>query len=469
MTPATSFRGRAVALFGLGGSGLATARALAAGGAQVFAWDDGDAARQRAIAQGVAVRDLVLADWSQFAALILAPGVPLTHPAPHWTVGKAKAAGIEIIGDVELFCRERLRLAPGAPFIAITGTNGKSTTTALIAHILRQAGHDVQLGGNIGTPILDLDPPAYGRAHVIECSSFQIDLTPSLAPSVGVLLNVTPDHLDRHGDIETYAAVKERLVAGAEHVVLGVDDDHCRAMFRRLVAAGKVVTPISHGPSDLLGCTHYAANGLHRAISLGGGRRLIEPLASLAQARALRGAHNGQNAAAAFSACEWLGVNHGAICAGFDSFPGLPHRMEEVVRMGATLFINDSKATNADAAEKALLSFDDIFWIIGGKAKDGGIEPLRPLFSRVRKAYLIGAAADDFARSLGDAIPHEQCGALDVAIERAAQDALSCDAREPVVLLSPACASYDQFPNFEMRGNAFRELAIALAARMQQP
>ena len=420
------------------------------------------------MAEGVAVRDLVLADWSRFAALILAPGVPLTHPSPHWTVGKARAAGIEIIGDVELFCRERLRLAPGAPFIAITGTNGKSTTTALIAHILRQAGHDVQLGGNIGTPILDLEPPAYGRAHVIECSSFQIDLTPSLAPSVGVLLNVTPDHLDRHGDIEHYAAVKERLVTGAEHVVLGVDDDHCRAMFRRLLAAGKMVTPISHGPSDLLGCTHYAANRLHRAISLGGGRRLIEPLASLAQARALRGAHNGQNAAAAFSACEWLGVNHGAICAGFDSFPGLPHRMEEVARMGATLFINDSKATNADAAEKALLSFEDMFWIIGGKAKEGGIESLRPLFPRVRKAYLIGASSDDFARTLGGAVAHEHCGTLDVAIERAARDALACDAREPVVLLSPACASYDQFANFEVRGNAFRDLVCALVARMKQ-
>ena len=196
---------------------------------------------------------------------------------------------------------------------------------------------------------------------------------------------------------------------------------------------------------------------------------MIEPLASLAQARALRGAHNGQNAAAAFSACEWLGVNHGAICAGFDSFPGLPHRMEEVERIGPALFINDSKATNADAAEKALLSFEDIFWIIGGKAKDGGIEPLRHLFPRVRKAYLIGEAADDFARTLGGSVAHEQCGTLDVAVERAAQDAMGSEAREPVVLLSPACASYDQFANFEKRGNAFRELAIALAARMQQP
>ena len=469
MTPAASFRGRRVALFGLGGSGLSTARALVAGGAHVAAWDDGEASRQRALAQGVQLEDLASADWSGFEALILSPGVQLTHPAPHWTAAKAKAVGIEIIGDVELFCRERARLAPDAPFVAITGSNGKSTTTALIAHILRAAGHDVQLGGNIGTPILDLEPPARGRVHVIECSSFQIDLTPSLAPSVGVLLNVTPDHIDRHGTVETYAAVKERLVAGADHVVIGVDDDHCRAMLRRLLCAGKPVTPISNSLSDLLGCTHYTAHGLHRVIALGAGRRLVEPLASLAKAQSLRGAHNGQNAAAAFSACERLGVDHGAICAGFGSFPGLPHRMEEIVRIGSALLVNDSKATNADAAEKALLSFDDIFWIVGGKAKDGGVETLRPLFPRVRKAYLIGASSDDFARTLAGAVDIERCVTLGVAIERAAQDALASDAREPVVLLSPACASYDQFANFEARGNAFRELAIALAARKKQP
>ncbi len=468
MTPATSFRGRKVALFGLGGSGLSTARALIAGGAHVAAWDDGDASRQRAAAQNIALEDLKSADWSQFSALILSPGVPLTHPAPHWTVEKAKAAGVEIIGDVELFCRERAQLAPNAPFVAITGSNGKSTTTALIAHILREAGRDVQLGGNIGTPILDLEPPSRDRVHVIECSSFQIDLTPGLQASVGVLLNITPDHIDRHGSIENYAAVKERLIAGADHVVLGIDDDFCRAMLRRSLGAGKPVTPISQASTNLLGCTHYAARGLHRQIALGAGRGLVEPLASLEGARALRGAHNGQNAAAAFSACEALGVNHGAICAGFASFPGLPHRMEEIARLRSVLFVNDSKATNADAAEKALLSYDNVFWIIGGKSKEGGVESLRPLFHRVRKAYLIGAASDDFAATLGDAVAHEHCGTLDVAIERATRDALASDAVEPVVLLSPACASYDQFANFEMRGNAFRDLVAALVARQSQ-
>ncbi len=468
MTPASSFAGRKVALFGLGGSGLSTARALMAGGAQVAAWDDGEASRQRASAQGVTLEDLKGADWAQFAALILAPGVPLTHPAPHWTVEKAKAAGVEIIGDVELFCRERARLASDASFVAITGSNGKSTTTALIAHILREAGHDVQLGGNIGTPILDLEPPGQGRVHVIECSSFQIDLTPSLNASVGVLLNISPDHIDRHGTIENYAAVKERLVAKADHVVIGVDDDYCRAMLRRLIGAGKPLTPISQASTNLLGCTHFAGQGLHRALALGAGRSLMEPLASLKGARALRGAHNGQNAAAAFSACEALGVDHGAICAGMASFPGLPHRMEEITRLGSVLFVNDSKATNADAAEKALLSYDDVFWIIGGKAKEGGIEPLRPLFHKVRKAYLIGSASEDFAATLGSAVAHERCGTLDAAIEHAVRDAMASNAREPVVLLSPACASYDQFANFEVRGNAFRDLAAALVARLKQ-
>jgi UDP-N-acetylmuramoylalanine--D-glutamate ligase len=468
MTPVTSFSGRTVALFGLGGSGLVTAQALALGGAKVIAWDDGEASRLRAEKAGVTIADLSRADWSGFAALVLAPGVPLTHPAPHWSVEKARKAGIEVIGDIELFCRERALVAPNAPFVAITGTNGKSTTTALIAHILREAGRDVQLGGNIGVPILALDPPSDARCHVIECSSFQIDLAPSLAPQVGVLLNITPDHIDRHGTLENYAAVKERLIARSHFAVIGIDDAICAGLRRKLVSSGKPVLPISNQPRDENGCTFYADQRLHRRVALGGGRGLVEVLADLRGARALRGAHNGQNAAAAFSACEWLGLSHGAICAGLASFPGLAHRMEEVGRLGTVTFINDSKATNADAAEKALLSYDDIFWIIGGKSKEGGIELLRPLFGRVRKAYLIGAASDDFARTLEGSVAYERCGTLEVATERAASDAAASGAGEPVVLLSPACASYDQFPNFEVRGTAFRDLVGALIARSQK-
>src|SRR4051794_37729596 len=248
MTPVTSFAGQRVALFGLGGSGLATALALAAGGAGVLAWDDDPARVASAAGQGIGTRDLRAADWSGLSALILSPGVPLTHPEPHWSAALALAAGVPVVGDIELFCRERDLVAPEAPFVAITGTNGKSTTTALVAHILREAGRDVQMGGNIGTAILKLAPPARTRVHVVECSSFQIDLAPALAPTVGVLLNLSPDHLDRHGTMEDYAAIKERLIAGAAHAVVGVDDGFSRAIAARREASGRPLQRISAGP-----------------------------------------------------------------------------------------------------------------------------------------------------------------------------------------------------------------------------
>ena len=469
MTPVTTFAGKTVALFGLGGSGLSTAKALIAGGAHVRAWDDGEAGRLKAVAQGVPLEDLARSDWSQFDAFILSPGVPRTHPEPHWTAQKAHAAGIEIIGDIELFCRERAAHAPGSPFVAITGTNGKSTTTALIAHILREAGRDVQLGGNIGVPILDLEPPSDGRIHVIECSSFQIDLTPSLKPTIGVLINLTPDHLDRHGTMDNYAAVKERLVAGAEVALVGVDDSFTHAIGARLVERlaaqetdSRRVVPVS--ATRALDWGFYVDNGAIYYREEGQAPEAAELIASLAGARALRGAHNAQNAAFACAAAWECGLEDEEIAQGLKSFPGLPHRMEEVGRIDRALFVNDSKATNADAAEKALASFTDIYWIVGGKAKEGGIEPLRRYFSRIRKAYLIGAASDDFARTLEGALPYERCETLDVATTRAACDALEGDAAAPVVLLSPACASYDQFANFEARGDAFRSLVHGLPA-----
>ena len=451
MTPVSTFTGKRVALFGLGGSGLSTARALIAGGAEVAAWDDGAASRAKA---DFPLVDLAHADWSSFSALVLSPGVPLTHPQPHWTVERARAADVEVIGDIELFARERAARAPQAPLVAITGTNGKSTTTALIAHILRDSGRDVALGGNIGVPVLDLDPPAPGGIHVLECSTFQIDLAPSLAPSVGLLINLTPDHLDRHGSMENYAGIKQRLVAASDLALVGLDDDFCRAIAARLRAQGRRVVGVS------------AARSAQADVFVADHRLFVSgepaPLIDLRLAPALRGAHNAQNAAFAFAAARALGLDADIIARGLASFPGLAHRMEQVAKIGATLFINDSKATNADAAEKALLSYRDIFWILGGKAKEGGVEPLRPLFPRVRKAYLIGAAAQDFAASLGDAVAHEHCGTLDRAVAAAARDATASGAAEPVVLLSPACASYDQFANFEARGDAFRALVAQL-------
>jgi len=462
MIRATSFNGKTVAVFGLGSSGIASARSLLAGGATVAAWDDGEAGRSAAAREGVPLVDLAEADWSQFSALVLAPGVPLTHPEPHWTVRKAQDNGVEIIGDIEIFARERAAHAPDAPFIGITGTNGKSTTTALIAHILRHAGRDVQLGGNIGRAVLTLDDPAPERFHVIELSSFQIDLTPTLKPTVGVMLNVTPDHLDRHGTIENYAAVKERLVDGAEVAAVGLDDEFGLAMLQRRVqkapaiafSAEKSIAPGYSLLEDTIICSNREA--------------LAVKLASLGGIATLRGRHNAQNALAAIAAVReclnWIGQSSELDWQGaLSSFPGLPHRMEEIGRIGNVLFVNDSKATNADSTEKALLSFPrDVFWIVGGKPKAGGISALEKYFGGVAKAYLIGESSADFAQTLDGKVTFERSGTLDAAVAAAARDAKASTGAEPVVLLSPACASYDQFRNFEVRGESFRKLIEAL-------
>lgn len=459
MTPVTSFAGKTVAVFGLGGSGLASCHALKAGGAEVIACDDSTDKMAEAVRAGFITADLRTVSWANFAALVLTPGVPLTHPKPHWTVLAARQAGVEVIGDVELFCRERKAHAPDAPFIAITGTNGKSTTTALIAHLVREAGFDTQMGGNIGTAILSLEPPRTGRVHVIEMSSYQIDLTPSLDPTVGILLNVTPDHIDRHGTIENYAAVKERLVAGVQPdgtAIVGVDDTWCSKIADRLSQAGKRVVRIS--------VEHPLADGLtvdgSRIVENAGGAQSV--VADLADIGSLRGLHNAQNAAAAAAAVRALGVSLDVLQRGLRSFPGLAHRMEQVGHLGTTLFVNDSKGTNADAAAKALSSFTDIFWIAGGKAKEGGIAPLAEFFPRVKKAYLIGEAANDFSRTLEGKVPFDISVTLDVAVANAARDAAEAGLPAPVVLLSPACASFDQFRNFEIRGDRFRELVLAL-------
>ncbi|MBL8569139.1 MAG: UDP-N-acetylmuramoyl-L-alanine--D-glutamate ligase [Phreatobacter sp.] len=458
MVPVATFKGANVAVFGLGGSGLATCAALKAGGARVIAFDDSPVSLEKAAAAGYETADLRGIDWSSVAALVLAPGVPLTHPAPHWSVGLAQANGVEVVGDIELFCRERRANAPKAPFVAITGTNGKSTTTALITHILEKTGRDAQMGGNIGTAILSLEPPARGRFHVIECSSFQIDLTPSIDPSVGLCLNVTPDHLDRHGTLDDYAAVKERLIAGVQPggtAVIGIDDRHSQAMADRAERAGRSVVRIS--------IRNPLSDGLHLD-----GADIVRMKAgavvhrfSVGRVGALRGTHNAQNAMAAYATCEALGLTGDDIVRAMMSFPGLPHRMEQVGRIGRVLFVNDSKATNADSTEKALAAFSDIYWIAGGKPKEGGIASLARFFPRIRKTYLIGSSTEEFAATLGD-YPHVIAGTLDKAVAAAAADAATDGAADPVVLLSPACASYDQFPNFEIRGKAFRDLVLAM-------
>lgn len=458
MIPVTAFAGKTVAVFGLGLSGLAAAQALARGGARVLAWDDGEAGRSQAAAQGLALADLRREDWRRLAALVLAPGAPFTHPEPHWTVKLAQAAGVEVIGDTELFCRERRLQGSKAKIAAITGTNGKSTTTALTAHVLSAAGRKVALGGNIGKAVLELAPFADDLFYVIEYSSFQIDLTPALDANAAALLNISPDHLDRHGSLDNYAAVKSRIFArqqARDCAVIGVDDPFSAAIAAKL-----------EGPARLrrISCRKVLDDGVWAqdgllTDSMDGGRR---PPISLRGISSLRGEHNWQNAAAAFALCRSLGLTREEIAAGLRGFPGLAHRMEEVGRLGKILFINDSKATNADAAAKALACFQNIYWIAGGRAKAGGLAGLEPFFPRIRRAYLIGEAEEEFAKFLEGQLPYRRCGALDAAVTAAVRDAARAGGAEPVIVLSPACASYDQFANFAVRGDAFRQIVASL-------
>jgi UDP-N-acetylmuramoylalanine--D-glutamate ligase len=455
MIAVTTFTGKKVALFGLGGSGLATAQALTEGGALVTAWDDNPDSIDKARDKGIGTGDLRQADWSKFTAFVLSPGVPLTHPKPHWTVELAQANGVEIIGDVELFVRERRAHAPDCPFIAITGTNGKSTTTALIAHILTSAGRDTQLGGNIGTAVLTLAPPRADRFYVVECSSYQIDLAPTIDPSAGILLNLTPDHLDRHGTMQHYADVKERLVAGADTAIVGDDDSNSSLIADRVEKAGVRTIRISRRHTLASG---LFADGQKIMLAEQGSTRQIADLDGI---QTLRGSHNAQNAAAAIGACLAVGVTEAEIRSGLTSFPGLKHRMQPVARRGSVVFVNDSKATNAEAAAPALSSYERIYWIAGGLPKEGGITTLKPLYGRIAKAYLIGEAAPQFAATLGNDVVYEISGTLEKAVAHAARDAERDDAGA-VVMLSPACASFDQFKNFEVRGDHFVGLVAAL-------
>jgi UDP-N-acetylmuramoylalanine--D-glutamate ligase len=459
MIPVTTFAGKTVAVFGLGGSGLASCRALKAGGADVIVFDDDANKVAQAEAKGFTAQDLHKINWREMSALLLAPGVPLTHPQPHWTAQLAAAARVPVIGDIELFERERAARAPGLPMVAITGTNGKSTTTALIAHLLKSAGLDAQMGGNIGTAVLSLDEFADNRAYVVECSSYQIDLAPSIAPTVGILINLSEDHLDRHGTMQHYAEVKQRLVAGVPDTgaaVIGVDDKWCRAIADNIERLGKKVIRISSERELRDG---FFADG-PRILRAQNGKAF--PFAQLTGIGSLRGAHNAQNVACACAAMVTLGLDPNQIQQGLRSFPGLAHRMEEVTRRGNVLFVNDSKATNADSAARALACFEDIFWIAGGKPKTGGIESLAEFFPRIRKAYLIGEAAEEFARTLDGKVDYEIAVSLDAAVPLAAGDAAQSGLKQPVVLLSPACASFDQFPNFERRGDAFKALVNEL-------
>ncbi len=452
MFAASKFANRKIAVFGLARSGLALIDALVAGGAEVLAWDDNAASVARGRENGLPIADLTSTDFAQLDALVLSPGVPLTHPAPHWAVAKATAGGVEVIGDTEVFMRQIA--GSGARTVCITGTNGKSTTTALAGHVLRSAGYAAHIGGNIGKAVFLLPPPDEKTVYVLELSSYQIDLMPGLKPDVGILMNLTPDHLDRHGTMANYAAVKARMFArqdSGDTAVISIDDAWCREIAAQVTApklvAMSVETALDNGVS--------AADG----VICRDGRSIVD----LAGIINLRGRHNWQNACAAYAAARAIGADDAAIARGMQSFPGLAHRMEVIGRRGNVVFINDSKATNADAAGHALAAFERVYWIAGGRAKFGGIEQLAPLFKHIAGAYLIGEAARDFASTLGDKVPVYMCDTIDKAVARAGDDASRDDADEVAVMLSPACASFDQFADFEIRGDAFRAAVMGLA------
>ena len=469
MIKATTFKDRKIAVFGLGRTGISASLSLQAGGAEVWAWDDRDVTRDAAGAQGVHVRDLTKADWSEFDELLLSPGVPDTLPKPHWSAKAARAAGVPIICDIEVLARE-LNAKPEAKrpkVVAITGTNGKSTTTALIGHALRALGQDVQIGGNIGRGALDLDRLEGGTFYVIELSSYQLERTFSLRANAAVLLNLSPDHLERHGTMALYAEAKQRIFANQtkdDTVIIGVDDDHGRDLTTELKARnGRQIVPIS--ASRMLG---HGVSVLGEKLSDRTGRR-GKMICDLSKAKSLTGRHNAQNAAAAYAAIASFGFDEKAIGEALLSFAGLEHRMQTVGQAGRVRFVNDSKATNAEAARQSLSSYEDIYWIAGGQAKEAGIKPLMDLKSRITKAYLIGEAAQDFAATLtAEDIAHKVSGELRMAILCAMRDALISGTSEPVIILAPACASWDQFTSFEHRGEMFEQEARALIAMFER-
>ncbi|MBC7908723.1 MAG: UDP-N-acetylmuramoyl-L-alanine--D-glutamate ligase [Rhodospirillaceae bacterium] len=434
--------GKNVVVMGLGKSGTATARALMASGAQVTAWDDNEASRTAAADAGVPV---AAPDLTGVDLVVWSPGIPHTHPVEkaHPLAAKARAANIPVVCDVELLALAK----PSNRMLAVTGTNGKSTTTTLLAHVLAEAGRDVAAGGNLGTAALDMPDLSVEGRYVLELSSYQLELVNSLRVQAGVLLNITPDHLGRHGGMDGYVNAKRRLfdlIAAGGTAVIGVDDDHCARMADELPEAIRI----------------SAEQTLERGISAADGILRMDgvDVVDLRPIARLPGRHNWQNACAVFALARADGIAPELIAKALASYPGLAHRQQLVAVIDGVTYVNDSKGTNADAVEKALVCYGRIHWILGGQAKEGGIESLVPHFSRIAHAYLIGEATDAFAKTLDGRVPYSKCGELVTAVTSAHAMAEPGD----VVLLSPACASWDQFKSFEHRGDVFRQLVEGL-------
>lgn len=440
------FKGQKLGILGAARSGLAAARAAMRTGAEVYTFDDQPKGLAAATSMGCMAGSVD--DLSHLAAMIVSPGIPLTHPTPHPIIERCRASGVPILGDIEPFVHAAK--AKGHKVIAVTGTNGKSTTTALIGHLLQAVGLDPLVGGNIGLPVFELEPTSSTQPIVLELSSFQLDLCQQLAPDIAIWLNLTSDHLDRHGDLAGYVAAKRKIFAGqqaSDLAVIGIDD----AIGWALETSARQVRVGDGGD-----------------VGFAGGKLVIDGrvIVDLTSASGLLGAHNWQNAAVALAAVSELTDQPAAVWQrAFESFPGLPHRMQQVAACGGVRFVNDSKATNPDAASKSLASFAEIFWIAGGKSKPGGFKSLAPLMGHVKRGYLIGDAAAEIAQDLGDSADlrcsHTMAAAMDEAFRDARQTTAVGDL---VILLAPACASFDQFASFEDRGDQFRAQALKLCA-----
>ena len=457
-----TLNGKSLAVFGLGKSGLSTVKALIKAGAHVYAWDDNQEAREKAEAFGAKAKTLNRTTLKKCATLILSPGVPLHYPKPHIVVEDARAVGCAITGDIELF----YSAGKDRTIMALTGTNGKSTSVTLAQHILQACERKSILCGNIGAPILDAKlPPRKDGTVVLELSSYQLDLCKEFEADIAVLLNITPDHIDRHGSMEGYVASKESIFKGNGTAIICVDDEHTQVIYKRLrLQGGRKIIPVSITQELEHGV--YVRDGKLYEVDASG---IAQERFSLNGTKHLGGLHNHQNAAAIFTAMRELGLKPDEIFDALKSYPGLMHRQYLARNINGVAYINDSKATNAEAVSKALSGYSNIYWIVGGRAKEGGLEGLGKFIEGVKHAFLIGETMEEFGLWMRQhGIPYENSHTLDIALEQAhymAQKSRGQPGASGTVILSPACASFDQFPSFEARGDYFVNMVQSLSEK----
>ena len=455
MIPVNGYAGQNVAVLGLGRTGQSVARALKQGGASIHVWDDSEETRERIKRQDLTLTNLNSVDWRTFEVLVLSPGVPYKFPSPHPIVKNAQECGVSIVGDMELFSQwiNSIPMVERPIVIGVTGTNGKSTTTAMIAHTLEYAGMNVQMGGNIGTGVLDLCPRTKNAVFVLELSSYQLDLTQSLHCNIAILLNISADHIDRHGNFDNYVRAKGKIFSNqtkADIAIINAEDTACRLIGNIVSRSAEVIDL----PSRLMSKEEWSLVG-----------RLDQPAYEEDKPNTVTSAKhfNSQNVNATYIAGKWLGIQIETISEALENFEGLEHRKEFVTRINKVTFINDSKATNESSVRDALSSYQNIYWIAGGRAKENSFDVLAEIVKTVVKGYFIGEAKSGLEQTFRDRMPVELCASLVDAIEKAYVEA-HASGKEATVILSPACASFDQFKNFEHRGQVFKQTVEKLAS-----